>query len=80
MADANYGRNGAPPPDKLKQLRACLTCKLIKTSEQWRENGCENCADRYNGIDSISYTTPTFKGSARTSRERGVRPLRATSE
>ena len=61
--DGQYGRNGAPIPDKLKLLRACLSCKLIKTTEQWRENGCENCQEKYHGIDSINYTTPTFKGS-----------------
>lgn len=61
--------NNAPIPDKLKQLRACLSCKLIKTTEQWREGGCENCVaeDKFNGIDSMTYTTPTFKGSEKTS-------------
>jgi transcription elongation factor SPT4 len=61
--DTGYLRNGAVFPDKLKQLRACLSCRLIKTTEQWRAEGCENCGDKYHGIDAFSYTTPTFKGS-----------------
>jgi transcription elongation factor SPT4 len=63
MAETGYLRNGAVFPDKLRQLRACLSCKLIKTSEQWRAEGCENCSDKFHGIDSFSYTTPTFQGT-----------------
>ena len=57
-------RNAAAPPDKMKTgaLRACLTCKLLKTMEQFRQDGCDNCGE-LSGYDTQSYTTPTFKGS-----------------
>jgi hypothetical protein len=56
-------RNAAAPPDKLKagSLRACLRCKLLKTIEQFRQDGCDNCGE-LSGWDTQSYTTPTFKG------------------
>jgi len=49
-------------PENMRQLRACLTCRLIKTMRQW-DGGCPNC-----GWDDamISNTTPVFKGSAAT--------------
>ena len=57
-------RNAAAPPDKMKTgaLRACLTCKLLKTMEQFRQDGCDNCGE-LSGYDTQSYTTPTFKGT-----------------
>ena len=30
-------------PNDLKRLRACIHCHLIKTEEQFKETGCENC-------------------------------------
>merc|ERR1711983_96243 len=30
-------------PKDLRQLRACLSCSLIKTFDQWETDGCENC-------------------------------------
>jgi transcription elongation factor SPT4 len=30
-------------PTNFKQLRACLQCSLVKSYEQFYENGCENC-------------------------------------
>lgn len=50
-------------PNNLRHLRACLTCRLIKSTEQWHNsNGiCDNCGD-YGDIDLSEYTTPVFKG------------------
>jgi transcription elongation factor SPT4 len=30
-------------PGQLKHLRACLLCKLVKSFEQFRDAGCDNC-------------------------------------
>ena len=30
-------------PNDLKSLRACLRCSLLKSFQQFYENGCENC-------------------------------------
>eukprot|EP00462_Mataza_sp_D1_P000813 CAMPEP_0175095908 /NCGR_PEP_ID=MMETSP0086_2-20121207/4429_1 /TAXON_ID=136419 /ORGANISM="Unknown Unknown, Strain D1" /LENGTH=100 /DNA_ID=CAMNT_0016369233 /DNA_START=12 /DNA_END=314 /DNA_ORIENTATION=- len=46
-------------PDKMQHLRACLQCKLIKTQDQFQDNGCENCP---NFQDLSTFTTPTFHG------------------
>ena len=35
-------------PTSTKQLRACKTCHLVKTYEQFMQVGCENCDDAYN--------------------------------
>ncbi len=61
-------------PENLRQLRACLTCRLIKTMRQW-DQGCPNC-----GWDNtMTNTTPVFKGSAgaQTHSGRGVKALDA---
>eukprot|EP00808_Paulinella_micropora_P021313 g73988.t1 len=50
-------------PDNLKNLRACLQCKLIKTARQFEEKGCENCPNlTEENIPFADYTTPTFQG------------------
>lgn len=46
-------------PTKLRHLRACLRCKLIKQSDQFADNGCDNCG---NTIDYQQFTTPVFRG------------------
>ena len=34
----------APVPEALnRNLRCCVPCKLVKTLEQFYEQGCENC-------------------------------------
>jgi len=48
-------------PSKLKNLRSCLQCKLIKTYEQFSDHGCENCLD-LSETPVNQYTTPTFHG------------------
>lgn len=32
------------PPSVSKKLRACLSCSMVKTQAQFREQGCSNCA------------------------------------
>eukprot|EP00457_Paulinella_chromatophora_P017591 gb/GEZN01018670.1/.p1 GENE.gb/GEZN01018670.1/~~gb/GEZN01018670.1/.p1 ORF type:complete len:108 (+),score=20.90 gb/GEZN01018670.1/:368-691(+) len=50
-------------PEGLKELRACLQCKLIKQSKQFEEHGCENCPDmKEENVPHGDYTTPTFQG------------------
>ncbi len=34
----------AQRPDGVRRLRACKSCKLIKTEEQFASYGCDNCA------------------------------------
>ncbi|KAF1889652.1 hypothetical protein Lal_00024980 [Lupinus albus] len=47
------------------ELRACLRCRLVKTYDQFRESGCENCSffkmeeDHERVVDC---TTPNFNG------------------
>jgi len=36
-------------PKDLRNLRACLVCSLVKTVDQFEEDGCDNC-DRYLGM------------------------------
>ena len=30
-------------PKGMKQLRACLVCSLVKTFDQFENDGCDNC-------------------------------------
>ena len=30
-------------PKELRQVRACLVCSLIKTFDQFKSDGCDNC-------------------------------------
>ncbi|XP_042010902.1 transcription elongation factor SPT4 homolog 1-like isoform X2 [Salvia splendens] len=48
------------------ELRACLRCRLVKTYDQFRESGCENCPffqmeDDHERV--VDCTTPNFTGS-----------------
>ncbi|XP_021887493.1 transcription elongation factor SPT4 homolog 1-like, partial [Carica papaya] len=50
------------------ELRACLRCRLVKTYDQFRESGCENCPffkmdDDHERI--VDCTTPNFNGEQR---------------
>eukprot|EP00245_Coleochaete_scutata_P007911 TRINITY_DN23723_c0_g1_i1.p1 TRINITY_DN23723_c0_g1~~TRINITY_DN23723_c0_g1_i1.p1 ORF type:complete len:114 (-),score=16.37 TRINITY_DN23723_c0_g1_i1:262-603(-) len=53
------------PTDYSRHLRACLRCMLLKTFEQFREIGCENCpffemeGEKERILDC---TTPNFTG------------------
>ena len=42
--DADDGPLSAPVPEALnRNLRCCIACRLIKTLEQFYQQGCENC-------------------------------------
>merc|ERR1719498_183946 len=50
-------------PVAMNDLRACLICKLIKSTEQWLQNGCENCGEKifvYKNLEC--WTTLNFYG------------------
>ena len=55
----------APIPMDMKGLRACMSCLLVKTFQQFYEDGCENCPfldlkeDRTRVLDT---TTEYFHG------------------
>ncbi|XP_024994915.1 transcription elongation factor SPT4 homolog 2-like isoform X2 [Cynara cardunculus var. scolymus] len=47
------------------ELRACLRCRLVKTYDQFRESGCENCPFFKMDEDHervADCTTPNFTG------------------
>ncbi|CAL5354309.1 unnamed protein product [Camellia sinensis] len=47
------------------ELRACLRCRLVKTYDQFRESGCENCPFFKMDEDHervVDCTTPNFTG------------------
>ncbi|XP_042978006.1 transcription elongation factor SPT4 homolog 1 isoform X1 [Carya illinoinensis] len=49
------------------ELRACLRCRLVKTYDQFRESGCENCPFFKMDEDHeriVDITTPNFIGYA----------------
>jgi transcription elongation factor SPT4 len=49
----------ASVPARMKGLRACVTCRLVKNEAQFLDDGCENCGE----IERIhSETSPTFHG------------------
>eukprot|EP00745_Piridium_sociabile_P002500 TRINITY_DN115139_c0_g1_i1.p1 TRINITY_DN115139_c0_g1~~TRINITY_DN115139_c0_g1_i1.p1 ORF type:complete len:133 (+),score=18.19 TRINITY_DN115139_c0_g1_i1:79-477(+) len=55
----------APRSDKDKKLRACLNCKMVKTFEQFYEEGCHNCPDLHLRSDKQRIedsTTALFTG------------------
>ena len=54
-------------PNNLKTIRACKRCGLLKTVEQFMEEGCENCPFLYmqeNGDQVGRCTTAFFEGQA----------------
>eukprot|EP01092_Planopodium_desertum_P002484 TRINITY_DN141039_c0_g1_i1.p1 TRINITY_DN141039_c0_g1~~TRINITY_DN141039_c0_g1_i1.p1 ORF type:complete len:149 (+),score=6.01 TRINITY_DN141039_c0_g1_i1:40-447(+) len=62
-ADASKELSAVPNP--LRQLRACLSCGLIKSTAQFRLNGCEVCPfiDMKDDPARIAETTSTsFEG------------------
>uniref|UniRef100_A0A7N2R254 Spt4/RpoE2 zinc finger domain-containing protein n=1 Tax=Quercus lobata TaxID=97700 RepID=A0A7N2R254_QUELO len=62
--------SGNVPPAQIPtsfghELRACLRCRLIKTYDQFRESGCENCPFFKMDEDHervVDCTTPNFNG------------------
>jgi transcription elongation factor SPT4 len=53
-------------PAGSRNLRACTSCKLIKSAAQFRDRGCDNCEKDLRMADDTSrilqYTTPIFQG------------------
>eukprot|EP01087_Luapelamoeba_hula_P015686 TRINITY_DN4710_c0_g1_i1.p1 TRINITY_DN4710_c0_g1~~TRINITY_DN4710_c0_g1_i1.p1 ORF type:complete len:133 (-),score=11.93 TRINITY_DN4710_c0_g1_i1:55-432(-) len=47
-------------PAELKQLRACLSCSLVKTYHQFQHAGCPNCPFIEDNISD--WTTASFDG------------------
>ena len=47
-------------PTELKKLRACADCHLVKTFEQFRKEGCENC--NVKGNEMVEKLTKNFNG------------------
>eukprot|EP00246_Nothoceros_aenigmaticus_P003958 TRINITY_DN1519_c0_g1_i2.p1 TRINITY_DN1519_c0_g1~~TRINITY_DN1519_c0_g1_i2.p1 ORF type:complete len:115 (-),score=7.27 TRINITY_DN1519_c0_g1_i2:300-644(-) len=48
-----------------RELRVCLRCRLIKTYEQFKEIGCENCpffAMEHDHERVLECTSPSFTG------------------
>lgn len=44
MADDGLPEAYAPTPAEFtRNLRCCVTCRLVKTLDQFYEQGCENC-------------------------------------
>jgi transcription elongation factor SPT4 len=64
--DGNAGWRPAPIPNTLSGLRACIPCLLVKTHQQFYEDGCENCeqALELSGNEStiLDVTTENFEG------------------
>jgi len=53
-------------PEPLRNLRACLSCTLIKTAAQFEDDGCDNCPfldlkGSHNNV--LDCTTAIFDGS-----------------
>jgi len=48
-------------PKAMGKLKACLSCKLIKTDEEWN-SGCENCGDMEEHGEPSRWTTANFTG------------------
>ncbi|CAH0547919.1 unnamed protein product [Brassicogethes aeneus] len=53
-------------PKDLRGLRACLSCSLIKSFDQFENDGCENCEDflrmRNNSDNVLDCTSKNFDG------------------
>jgi len=56
----------ADVPSDLRQLRSCLFCSLVKTWEQFEQEGCENCDEylhlRQNKQRVLECTSANFEG------------------
>ena len=46
---------------RMSQWRACLSCKIIKTVEEF-EDGCVNCSNMSSYGSASNWTTPNFTG------------------
>lgn len=52
----------ASVPNNLKTLRACKRCGIIKTQEQFYDDGCENCPflDMVDNMERVNSCTTAF--------------------
>ncbi|KAL0392103.1 UNVERIFIED_CONTAM: Transcription elongation factor SPT42 [Sesamum radiatum] len=66
MANQGGGAAVAQIPTSFgHELRACLRCRLVKTYDQFRDSGCENCPFFQMEEDHervVDCTTPNFTG------------------
>eukprot|EP01132_Coremiostelium_polycephalum_P009241 gene9241-11322_t len=67
MSSRNKSSSERPSivPSTFKRSRACIECGLVKTVEQFQENGCENCEKNYLKGDKdrvLSNTTQNYEG------------------
>ncbi|KAK8941911.1 hypothetical protein KSP40_PGU008526 [Platanthera guangdongensis] len=67
LPEEERGANFAQIPTSFgHELRACLRCRLVKTYDQFRESGCENCPflemDKEHD-NVVNCTTPNFTGT-----------------
>lgn len=49
-------------PKDLRDLRACRVCLLVKTYEQFTNDGCENCLNIWNPDYVNEFVTSNFQG------------------
>ncbi|XP_056637200.1 transcription elongation factor SPT4 [Diorhabda carinulata] len=53
-------------PKNLKGLRACLVCSLIKSADQFEDEGCDNCDEflriKHNTENLYDCTSTNFDG------------------
>ncbi|CAL5061537.1 unnamed protein product [Urochloa decumbens] len=65
MDDDDRATHAQIPTSFGPELRACLRCRLVKTYDQFRQNGCENCPflemDKEHD-NVVNCTTPNFTG------------------
>ena len=57
----------ASVPTNLKTVRSCKRCGILKTQEQFYDDGCENCPflDMVDNMERVNNcTTPFFEGQA----------------
>lgn len=53
-------------PRSTKNLRCCMNCYLVKTFDQFFQNGCENCEHlnlKGNQAKIEDYTSTNFEGT-----------------
>eukprot|EP00250_Pteridium_aquilinum_P005350 c15458_g1_i1 orf=184-534(+) len=59
------GGSAQVPTSFGRELRACLRCRLVKTYDQFKDVGCENCqffSMEHDHDRVLECTTPTFSG------------------
>jgi len=64
VAQSSVSLKDAVIPNSYKKLRACKTCRLVKSDDQFLKDGCDNCQDYdYGDMDSLGeHTTANFSG------------------